>query len=183
MSLILKRKNNIKNKKIPNSIKDHISNAYYYLTGADMISETTHQGIRIFLLLTAWENIQLAEEELDTWAQKTRPTKELYKSHSYKLRKVREFNSIDRIILGPPGTPAQTIKYVTPHQLEQLLQICRYGFKTGTKELSSIFSKGWEVRDFQSSLLTKIIWEETMIKIYEDYFNSQEQSLLAVKLT
>lgn len=154
-------------KKISASVKEHISNARYYLDAANKFPSPTRDAVRILLLLTARENIKIAEEELHAWAQGSKPTKDLYKSHAYKLRDVRDSYSIDRIILGTPGTPAKTVSYKSGADFEKLHQICRYGLKGNSKDLSSIFSQGWHSDAFERALISKIGWEEMMVKIYE----------------
>lgn len=156
-------------RKIPTSIKDHISNAHYYLEAANKFPPPTRDAIHILLLLTAWENIQIAQEELSAWAQQTITSKKLYKSHAYKFEKARK--SITRIILGPPGTPARTIEYSSSTDFEKLILICRYGLKTGSKELANIFERGWHSDAFERSLINKIGWEEMMIEVYESLPN------------
>ena len=117
--------------------------------------------------MTARENIKIAEEELHAWAQGSNPAKDLYKSHAYKLRDIRESHSIDRIILGPPGTSAKTVTYKSGADFEKLHQICRYGLKGSSKDLASVFTRGWHSDAFERSLINKIGWEDMMIKIYE----------------
>ena len=94
-------------KRIPKSVKEHISNARYHLEAANQFPSPIRDADKISLLLTARENIKIAEEELHAWAQGAKPTEDLYKSHAYKLRDVRDTYSIKRIILGKPGTPAK----------------------------------------------------------------------------
>ena len=153
-------------RKIPTSVKDHISNANYYLEAANIVSHRTSAAVHI-LLLTAWENIKIAEEELHSWAQKIPTANGLYKSHAYKFRNIRRSKSIDRIVVGPPGTQPQTTSYSTGTDFEKLLYICRYGPKGGSKELASIFGKGWFPDDFHRSLISKIKWEEAAVKMFE----------------
>lgn len=155
-------------RKIPISVKDHVSNARYYLKAASKFPSPTCDALHILLLLTAWENIQIAKEELSAWAQQTIPSKKLYKSHAYKFQKA---NPIIRIILGPPGTPAQTITYSSDTDFEKLISTCRYGAKTGSKELATLFERGWHSDAFERSLINKIGWEEMMIEVYESLPN------------
>ena len=143
---------------IPKHIKDYASNANYYIEAAEKFTYPSHQAVRL-LLLTAWENIKIAEEELSGWAQKTLPSEKLYRSHEYKLRKSP---LIDNIIVKSTGI-AETTTYATDAQFKQLHQICRYGTKTGSKELSKIFKRGWFLDDFERSLVSKIKWEELMV--------------------
>jgi GTPase Era involved in 16S rRNA processing len=154
-------------KKIPNSVKDYISNSNYYLEATKFFPSPTCDAVKILLLLTAWENIKIAEEELHSWAQQTKPAELLYKSHAYKFRDVRKSKSIDRIIILPSGT-AKTISYSTGTQFEKLFQICRYGLNGDKKELALIFKTGWFTDDFERFLISKIKWEEMMVKIYEE---------------
>lgn len=155
-------------KKIPKSVKEYISNARYYFEAANQFPSPTRDAVKILLLLTARENIKVAEEELHAWAQGSKPTKDLYKSHAYKLRDIRDSYSIDRIILGKRGTPAKTISYKSGTDFEKLHQICRYGLKGDSKDLSSIFARGWHSDAFERALISKINWEEMMVKIYEE---------------
>lgn len=157
-------------KKIPNSIYDHILNAHHYLKSANKFPYPSDDAVRMLLLLTAWENIKIAEEELSAWAQQTTPSKKLYRSHAYKFQKAQP---IERIILGPRGTPAQTVTYSSDIDFEKLISICRYGPKTGSKDLTSIFERGWNLDTFQNSLISKINWEETAIKMYEGLAKSE----------
>jgi hypothetical protein len=120
-------------------------------------------------LLTAWENIKIAEGELHNWIQKTPIPKGLHKSHADKFRDVRKSKSINRIVLGKPGTKAITISYSTDKEFEKLLKLCRYGTGGGSKELKSIFEKGWHFDNFRNGVITKIEWEKMMISIYESF--------------
>lgn len=149
---------------IPTSVKDHISNARYYLEAADKFRPPTRNAAHILLLLIAHENIEIAKEELISWAQKTTPNKELYKSHAYKFKKARP---ITQIISGQKGVPPKTCTYSTGADFAKLLLICRYGFKTGSKALKLIFNRGWHTDSFRNSLIGNIKWEEMMIGIYE----------------
>ena len=155
-------------KKIPKSVKEHISNAHYYLKAANKFPSPTFDAVRISLLLTARENIKIAEEELHAWAQGSKPAKDLYKSHAYKLRDVRDSYSIDRIILGKPGTKAKTITYKSGKDFEKLYQICRYGLRGDSKQLDLIFKRGWNSDAFERALISKIKWEEAAIGMYEN---------------
>lgn len=137
-------------KKIPNSVEDHISNAQYYIQAANDLPPRKWSAVRILLLLTAQENVKLAEEELHSWAQGTPVAKRLYKSHSYKLRDIRKSKSIDRIILEPPSTTVKITSYYSGAQLAELLEICRYGPKTGSKDLQPILNKGGSQKTFNA---------------------------------
>ena len=158
----------MKYKKIPNSIKDHLSNANCYLESAKKFPYPTCDAVRMLLLLTAWENMKIAEEELSAWVRQTTPSKKLYRSHAYKFQKAPQ---IDRIILGPRGTSPETIIYASDSDFEELISICRYGPKTGSKDLTSIFKRGWNLDTFQNSLIDRINWENTTVKMYEDLMN------------
>lgn len=158
---------------LPISIKEHVSNANYCLDAAGKIPYRAFDAIRISLLLTAWENVQIAEEELHSWAQRTTPAKKLYTSHAYKFRNVRKSKSIDQIIISLHGK-AETTTYATDDDFDRLLQICRYGHKTGTKELAKIFKTGWFFDDFERALISKIKWEETSVEMYENLLNPEK---------
>jgi hypothetical protein len=149
---------------IPASVKEHISNARYYLEAADKFPPPTRNAVHILLLLIAHENIEQAKEELSSWAQKTSPNEKLYKSHAYKFKKVRP---IQQIILGERGTTPKTNTYSSVADFQRVLSICRYGPKTGSKSLELIFCRGWFTDEFRNSLISKIKWEEMMVGIYE----------------
>ena len=155
-------------KKIPKSVKAYISNARYYLESANQFPPLIRDGVRILLLLTARENIKIAEEELHAWVQGLEPSKNLYRSHAYKLRDVRDSYSIKRIILGKRGTPPKTVSYRSGSDFEKLHQICRYGLNGDSKDLSSFFARGWHTNAFERALISKIEWEEIMVKTYEE---------------
>ena len=153
-------------RKIPDSVRDHMSNARYYLEAASTFPYPTYIAVRILLILTAWEHIKIAEEELSAWARQTVPSRDLYKSHEYKFRELRR--PITRVIQGESGTPAKTIIYSSAADIHKLLSICRYGPRTGSKRLTSIFERGWHTDSFKRSLISKIEWEEMMVNIYEN---------------
>ena len=160
-------------RKIPTSVKDHISNANYYLNAANKFPSPACDAVKILFLLTSWENIQTAEEELHSWAQRTTPAKELYKSHAYKFRNIGKSKSIDRIIVGSNGK-SKTITYHSGSDFQKLLFICRYGPREGSKDLGLLFGRGWFCDDFERSLVSKIKWEETSIKMFESLLKSEK---------
>ncbi|MFA6376402.1 MAG: hypothetical protein WCX69_03320 [Candidatus Paceibacterota bacterium] len=154
---------------VPISIKDHIANARYYLKAADKFPSPVQDGVCILLLLIAQENIQLAREELSNWAKQTTPNKKLYKSHAYKFRKARP---ITQIYVGRgDDLYTKTITYKNGVDFEKLFSICRYGPKTGRKELASIFNSGWHLDSFRNSLINNIEWGELMVRIHENLLN------------
>lgn len=158
---------------LPISIKEHISNANYYLNAEGKIPSRTFDAIRISLLLTAWENVQIAEDELSSWVECTPLVQKLYKSHAYKFRNVRKSKSIDQISINLQGK-AETTTYATGDDFKRLLQICRYGFETGTKELSKIFKTDWYFEEFKRALISKIKSREKIVEIYENLLNSED---------
>lgn len=160
--------------KVPTHIKDYISNADYHLGAELALPRREFAATHILSLLTAWENIKIAEEELHHWVWKTPVAKALHKSHAYKFRDIRKSKSIDRIILGKPGTKAKTISYSTDKEFEKLIELCRYGTSGGSKALKSIFEKGWHFDDFRNALITKIRWEKMMVEIYENLEKTQK---------
>jgi hypothetical protein len=153
---------------IPKHIKDYASNANYYIEAAEKFTYPSHQAVRL-LLLTAWENIKIAEEELNSLIQKTIPSKKLHKSHAYKFEKAPP---IARVEVGLPGTKAKNTFYKSAKDFENLISICRYGSKTGSRELKLMFKNGWFLDHFESSLISKIKWYETSVKMYEELFKS-----------
>ena len=151
-----------KPRKITDSVYAHISNARYYLNAAQRLPSPISDGVRILLLLTSWENIKIAEEELHAWAQGSKPRVLIYKSHRLKFEDV--WKPIVRVILGPRGTPAKQVEYSTAKQLEKLLEVCRYGPKDGSRELAPYFERRWFTDGFQRGLESKIGWQETYIE-------------------
>lgn len=157
-----------KKKKIPKRVFDHIHNANYWLSAAQKLSRGNLNGVRIFLLLTAWENIKLAKEVLHHWIQKTKPPKELWKSHEYKLQGVHKQYAIVQVSIDSNGK-ATPKYYWTGPQLNKLLQDCRYGLSAGdSKNLFLYFEKGWDTRDFERGVINRIGWEETLIEALQE---------------
>jgi len=153
--------------KVPNKAKAYISNANYYLAAARKISDDL-VGVRIFLLLTAWENARLAEEQLHAWAQKTSVRKRIDKSHPLKLDDVRK--PIIELVQQANGKLLERC-YLSAEQLSKLLETCRYGLNGGETELSSFFSNKkftrWHTDEFERGLESKIAWAIALVKAQE----------------
>jgi len=158
-------------KEIPKLVKKHISNAEYYFDAANQFPSPTRDAVKVLLLLVSRENIRIAKQELNAWAQKNRVDRKLYKDHIYKLDGLPSCNSIGRIILGEPGTQAKTINYKSGQDLAKLYQICRYGSKGDSENLSSIFLTGWHIDDFESYLCREIRWTKESIEAYKKLLN------------
>lgn len=150
-------------KVIPESIKDYISNAKYYLGAARELPFHTHNAARILLLLVAWENIVIADKELDSWAFKTPANDKLYKDHLFKFTDAPE---IYRVVLGKKGTKAQEKKFSTAKDLTDLRIACQYGTNTESKNVAEIFRTGWIPDDFERKLESKIKWTEGAMQIF-----------------
>lgn len=151
-------------KAIPDSVKAHISNARYYLEAADKHPSPTKDAVHILLLLTGWENIAIADEELSAWAREEEVDERLYKSHAVKYKKVPK---VTRIILGPSGTKPREITFSGGRNFEELRMACQYGSNTEGKEVRELFKKGWHLDGLRNGLIHRIGWVEMMVGIYE----------------
>lgn len=155
-------------KKIPKHIEDYASNANYYIEASEKFVYPNHQAVKLLLLLTAWENIKIAEEELSAFIQKTIPVKELHKSHAYKFIKAP---GIARVEVRSKGMKAINTFYKSPEDFEKLIYICRYGPKSGQRNLNLIFKNGWFLDHFENSLISKINWYNISVKMYKEFEN------------
>ena len=155
-------------KKPPASIRAWISNARLYFEAARRLPSPEMEAPRILLLLTAMENINIAESELDAWADGTLPDPRVYKSHKIKFEGVRK--SITQLVFDA-NNKATEIDYVTSKQLDKLLQVARFGPKGKSPDLIAHFSKRWFTDDFERGLDNKIRWTENALNMYEDQIN------------
>lgn len=149
---------------IPESIKDHISNAKYYLKAADQHPSPTQAAAHIQLLLVAWENIVIADAELTAWVDEDSVDEKIYKDHA---RKFKDAPKITRIILGPRGVEPREIEFSTGKEFSDLRMACQYGSNTESKDVNEIFKTGWHVDGFRNALIERIEWTEKMVEIYE----------------
>ncbi len=149
--------------KVPKKAVSRISNAKYYLDAARKIPNGL-VGVKIFLLLTAWENCRLADEELHAWAGKVPHRKKIEKSHPLKLDDVRK--PIIELIEAPDGKILEK-DYLSAKQLSKLLETCRYGKSGGETELGLYFSNKkftrWHTDEFERGLESKIAWAEAFV--------------------
>lgn len=150
--------------KMPKKAVAYLSNAKYYLNAAHKIPNDL-VGARIYLLLIAWENCRLAEEELHTWAGKTPRREKIYRSHTLKLDDVRK--PIIELVEQPDGKILEK-DYLSSKELSKLLETCRYGKSGGETELRAYFSSKkftrWHTDDFERGLDSKIAWAEALIE-------------------
>ncbi|MBU6370886.1 MAG: hypothetical protein KGH93_00080 [Patescibacteria group bacterium] len=157
-----------KQKKIPKDITDRIANARYYLDASRKLPFRSYTGLKILSLLTAWENLTIAEEEMSAWIRKIPVSKKLYKSHVYKLKNVRK--PIERIVIK--NGRAHTTIYANGTELNKLLSICRYGSKSCSKNIEEIFvGREWITDEFERGLESRISWEEMSVKMFEKLLN------------
>lgn len=152
-------------RKIPKSIKEYTANARYYLESAKKFPTPTCDAVKILLLLTAKENIKIAEEMLSIWIRKDKQNKKLFKSHQYKFSGSK--HSIERIVFNKNAQQKETISYKTGHQFKELYQICKYGLKNGSKDISSIFKRGWDSESFEIGLYLNVKHMEEKLEEYE----------------
>lgn len=152
---------------VPTSVKQYLSNARYYLDAANRLPPPTQDAGHILFLLIGWENIIIADTELSAKAQGSEVGKELHKDHAQKFKDAPE---VLRVIIGKPGThtPAKEIRYTSPADFAKLRQICQYGLNGDSKDIGSIFHRGWHADDLRRALANKIGWIEMLIKIYEE---------------
>lgn len=150
-------------KPIPDSVEEHISNARYYLEAADMHPSPTQDAVHILLLLTGWENIAIADAELDAWASEEDVDKKIDKDHAHKFK---DAPTITRVIVGQSDTKTRVINFSDGRSLAELRMACQYGSNTESKDVREIFKTGWQVDTFRNVLIGKIEWVEKMLKIY-----------------
>lgn len=152
-------------KPIPDSVRDHINNAEYYLTAAGKLPSPTQDAAHILLLLIGWENITIADEELNAWATGEDVDKKIYKDHARKFKNAPE---VLRVIVGSSGTPAKEVRFQTGRDFEELRLACQYGSNTESKDVAKIFSRGWHADGLERELGNKIKWLRTILGAYKD---------------
>lgn len=151
-------------KKMPNSIREHVLNAEYYLEAADKHPSPTKDAVHTLLLLTGWENIVIADEELKAWVKKDEVDDKVYKSHARKFRDIPE---VTRIIISPTGKPKE-VRFSTGRDFEALRMACQYGSNTETKDVRELFKSGWHLNKLRNGLISKIGWIKVIISAYEE---------------
>lgn len=150
---------------ISQAVYDRIANARYYLEAADKHPQPTRDAVHALLLLTAWENIEIADQELGAWVREDEVDARLYKDHRHKLK---DAPVITRVIIGKPGTgtPVREVNYSTGKGFKKLREICLYG-SADQKDLSKLFRSGWHLDGFRRGLVWRIQWVELFVKIHE----------------
>jgi hypothetical protein len=149
---------------VPVTIKDRVANARYYFDAAGKLPRPTQDAAHILLLLVGWENIAIADAELNAWANGDTAAERLYKDHASKLHGAPE---ILRVIIGPSGTKPREIRFTTGRDFAELRLACQYGSSTESKSVQQIFERGWHPDSFQRELKSKIEWVELFIGQYE----------------
>ena len=152
-------------KAMPQSVKGRIANARHYLEAARRSSGTAHVASRISSLLTALENVRIAEEEMHSWASKDPVTKGLYTSHEVKFSKVH--HGIAQVVFDPQTGKADTVWYKTGSELKELHQTTRYGPDKNSPDVTKHFERGWHTEEFENEITLDIEWEEMMVTVYE----------------
>jgi len=155
--------------KLPRQIKQYSSNAQYYLQAADKFPSPTKDAVQILLLITGWENIILAEEELLSSQLDRLINPKLKKDHAVKLDKVDKNSFVERIIVSPKGKkiPAESIKYKTGQELKKLREICQYGLDNETFEVAELFRRHWFTDSLRNGLIQKIKWVNSWVNYIE----------------
>jgi hypothetical protein len=155
--------------KIPQLVKAHIKNVRYFLNTLQNLPSPVAQGVRILLLLTAWENMHIAIEELRARIWETPLPPRLHKSHEAKLKDVR--GPITRIYKAGGGKLLEKA-YTSPKELSDLLQTARYGPKGASTTLEEYFGNHthtqWHTDEFERNLLSTLSWLELEIEMLEN---------------
>lgn len=151
--------------KVPKGIKVRIENAQYFLWCADALPPPTRNAAHILLLLIGWENVIIAQDELDAWIAKKKVDPKLYTDHTYKFTKA---GSITHIILGQNGTESKTVTYSSPGELKKLREYCQYGFGSDSKSVAESFGSTWHADIFRNRLISKIQWTGALVSAIEN---------------
>lgn len=155
--------------RVPNEIRDCISNAEYYLEAADRLPDKKENAAHIFLVILAWENLGRARKKLSNWAQKN--NKKLPNDHAVNLEDPEKFKGsgcyISHIVIKP-GVPALQKDYCTGEELKKLRIICQFGDTGASKNIRKIFASGWHVDRFREFLRRQIDWEKLWLEYYEN---------------
>lgn len=154
--------------KVPELILQYLSNAEYYLEAADKLSPP--QGAaHILLLIAGWENAVLAEQELSSWSTRQPITPKIHKDHATKLDFIDPQAHILRVIVGEPGThtPIKEVYYKTGKELKGLMELCRYGSATETRDVRELFRRHWFADSMRNNLSQKIERIRFWVPLYE----------------
>lgn len=154
-----------KKNQVPKPIRIYLESAKSALSDSDSLpGALKHNASRYFLLLTAWELAQIADEKFSAWARKSNVDPKLLRDHGYKLRKSPTLTYIEIV----NGRPIET-KYDSEDEKEKLRKLRKlliYGREDTPR--SDLFMRGWYFDTFRHRLIAKIGLLETTIKaIYE----------------
>lgn len=151
--------------KVPKNVRVHIANSRYYLGALIRLPQPVAQGVRILLLLTAWEHMHIAKKFLESKVWNTPTSPELLRSHKEKLQGVRG----PVIHLRDVGGGKLIEKaYLDSEELSTLLEVARYGPKDTSVELEEFFNGRWITDEFERDLENRLGWLETEVKIFDD---------------
>ena len=153
--------------KMPKSIREHTSNAEYYLSAANKHPTPTRNAVQILLLLIGWENIVIADEELNAWVRKEGVASAVYKSHARKLKDIPE---VIKVIINSNGK-GKKISFSSGRKFKKLRLMCQYGLNTGNKAVADLFKSGWHTDKLRNGLISKIGW----LKVYITAVESMEK--------
>ena len=120
-----------------------------------------HNASRYFLLLTAWELTQIADEKLSAWLSKANIDPKLLKDHGYKLKKSPSLTYIKIV----NGKPIET-KYASEDQKKKLRELLIYGRDNISRR--ELFMRGWHFDTFRNRLIGKINLLKALIKAMQE---------------
>lgn len=147
--------------KVPKPISVYLESAKSALYDSDSLpGALRHNATRYFLLHSAWELIQIADEKLSAWANKSNIDKRLLKDHGYKLRK-SPLTTYIKIVNGRP----EVTKYASEDEKKNLRKLLIYGRQDTSRE--ELFMSGWHFDNFRNSLIGRISFLEVVIKAVE----------------
>jgi hypothetical protein len=151
--------------KVPKNVKTHIANSRYYLGALGHLPQPVAQGVRILLLLTAWEHMHIASKFLESKVWNTPTSRELLRSHKEKLQGVR--GPIVHLRDAGGGKLIEKA-YMSPEELSELLEVARYGPKNILVELGEFFNGRWITDEFERDLENRLGWLEAEVKIFDE---------------
>lgn len=98
---------------VPQKIYERIATAKKLYDASTKFPPPTNYAAEILLLISGWENVILAEKELEAWARGEAIDPKLLRDHIAKLNEVDEHSYVLRVIVSPPGKgiPAKEVYY------------------------------------------------------------------------
>ena len=151
-----------KQNQIPKSVQVYLESASSALIDADSLpGALQHNASRYFLLLTAWELAQIADEKSSAWAFRAKVNPQLLRNHGYKLREspAPTYIKIDN------GKVIET-KHVSEDQKNELRKLLIYGRDDISRR--DLFMRGWYFDTFRNRLIGKIKLLKVMIKAMQE---------------